>query len=485
MRRLVPWLALGTILACGCGQSSGQQQAGSREGGGDGSPSGSRDSNVDGSPSSGLADGGIGFPSSAGWTFLGPQDGAPSDVEGLSADQGGNVWVAGGEAGLFVLRAGSTTFDRFTMADGLRPYGYMADGSAPTGTPYLDVISVAGGPPGTVFVGYEGKPAPAGVVGCEDNWDGPNPDPSIYKSGDADRVTLSGSGIAVVHYDIFSGPHVVRAEPAGREKLCNILRIVYDPANKSVWFGGNHGFAWGNPTFAGNPTCDGQIACAGTLEHVHPAINAYASNTGNALIYLTEDYRGVAVDPVTHDVWFGGANRTTKFHFATTGGSYFTAEVQTECGDCIPNRIDVWPDLVEEPNYPRPKDRVDDVVSGIAAMADGTAWVGSAAWGLAHLDKNGVVIGTIKDQLVSPNVSALAVDPKDQSLWAGALWGGGITRIAGKTISHYGSATFGPTLVGNPITDIQMTGSGASRRVLVAFGPNGATPGAIAIYAGN
>src|SRR5438105_12237360 len=152
-------------------------------------------------------------PAPAGWAFYGPQNGGPHDVFGVSADQGGNIWVAGGEDGLFLMRAGTTTFTRFTMDDGLRPYGYMPDGSDPFGPKFLKVISVAGGPANTVFVGYEGMP------GCEGNWDGKNPDPSNYKSGDADRVTVDAAGkLSVVHYDIFSGPGVIGGEPRGREK---------------------------------------------------------------------------------------------------------------------------------------------------------------------------------------------------------------------------------------------------------------------------
>src|SRR5438093_872932 len=83
-------------------------------------------------------------------------------------------------------RAGAARFERFTMADGLRPYGYMPDGSVPPGDKYLKVISVSGAWAGTVFAGYEGKPPGPGALGCEDNWDGPKPDPAIYKSGDAD-----------------------------------------------------------------------------------------------------------------------------------------------------------------------------------------------------------------------------------------------------------------------------------------------------------
>ena len=56
------------------------------------------------------------------------------------------------------------------MADGLQALWLHADGSTAPGVKYLKVISVAGGPAGTVFVGYEGKPA-AGMPTCEDQWD--------------------------------------------------------------------------------------------------------------------------------------------------------------------------------------------------------------------------------------------------------------------------------------------------------------------------
>ena len=84
-----------------------------------------------GPPDAGPPDGGfvpppaIPFPTVPNWTFLGPQHGGPHDVFQVSADQGGNIWVAGGSDGLFLLRAGATRFERFTLADGLHPYGYL------------------------------------------------------------------------------------------------------------------------------------------------------------------------------------------------------------------------------------------------------------------------------------------------------------------------------------------------------------------------
>ena len=415
---------------------------------------------------------------SGNWTFYGPPQGGPAHPLGVSADAGGNLWVAGGEEGLFVLRVGSNAFQRFTMEDGLRPYGFMPDGSAPPGDKYLKVISVAGGPADTAFVGYEGKPPGPGQLGCEDNWDGPSPDPSIYKSGDADKVTLTGAGIAVVHYDISSGPGMVPNELRGREKLCNILRIVYDPGQDAVWFGGNHGFAMGRASFQGNNApCNGQRSCSGVLEHVHPAVNAW-NDAQTSLVFLTGEYHGVAVDPLTHDVWFGGANRTTRFRYASSGGNYFAAQSRTEDAPYKANRIDVWPDKVQEPDYPRRSDRVDDLVSGIASLSDGSAWVASYAHGLAHLDNNGAVLGYVDARLISRNVSAIAADPSDQSVWIGYWYDGGLSRLSGDGITTYGAADLGPLSL-SPVLDLQVKGTGSARLVLVAF-----QDGGVGVYAG-
>jgi hypothetical protein len=436
------------------------------------------------SPDAGT-DGGISIivPNSAGWAFYQQADGlTSSEVMGASADEGGNIWVAGGTAGVFVLRNGATTFQQFTLADGLHPYGYMPDGSPADTNPYLEAISISGGPAGTAFVGYMGKPVPKGVVDCEGNWDGPNPDPAIYKSGDADKLTLTGSDINVVHYDIFSGPNVIRPEPRGREKLCNVVRIAYQHGTNYVWFGANHGFAKGLANFAGSPTCDGQYACAGVWEHVHPAINAYSSDdpTNFTEVFLTGDYYGIDFDPLTKDPWFGGSDRTTRFRFFTSGEDYFVAGDKTQLSQYAANRMDIWPDQVTEPAVPRPSQRVDDAVSGIAAMPDGSAWIGSFAHGLRHIDADGKLLEDATSRLLFVNLGAVARDPSDDSVWVGYRWQGGLSRLMPDgSIRHYDANSLGNALANSPVRDIQFDTSATPRRVIVSF-----EIGAVGVYSG-
>jgi hypothetical protein len=399
-----------------------------------------------------------------GWAFYGVNEGGPQKVYGVTADEGGNVWVAGGEEGLFLLKPGAQRLQRFGLEDGLRPYGFMPDGSAPPGPKYLKVISVSGGPAGSVFVGYEGMPG-VGSDHCESNWDGPRPDPARYKSGDADKVTLQQDGsLSVVHYDIFSGPNVVRDEKRGREKLCNVLRIRYDKTTKSVWFGGNHGFARGDAEFKGAPMCNGQLGCSGVLEHVHPHINAY--NAQGGVILLTDAYYGVGLDP-SGDVWFGGSDRSTRFLYGTYGGNFWSAQTASE--NNAANKLDLWPDA--KPEYSKPNERVTDGISGMAVARDGTVWASSFGNGLAHLDSSGNVtrrMGT-ESGLVAKNLSAISMDPLDGSIWVGAYWGGGISRVKGGEVTNYGLGVFGNDYGTLRITDIQVDRSGSQRRMLVGF----------------
>ena len=454
----------------------------------------------------------ITVPNADGWSFR--SAGLPSGtVMGASMDEGGNLWVAGGTAGVFVQKSGAGSFRGFGIGDGLHPYGNLhgqiaRDYGVPDGTPAdrspsLDatpVISVSGGTPGVAFVGYQGKP------GCEDQWDHfgdtladhEQADPSIYKSGDADKLELMGGGIGVWHYDIYSPPGWVAAEPLGREKLCTVDRILYEHGSDRVWIGANHGFALG----FSDPVA--------VWEHVHPAIN---STQG---WMMTDAYYGIALDTVPHldpagatvfDVWFGGMIRTTRFRYGEEGGNFWNAQPRTElysssratAGDIssdLPaqaaywNRMDVWPDPIGErwnppldwharaPDAKNPADWDYDDVSGIAAMQDGSVWIASSSNGLRHLDHDGRLIGDVTQYLPGKRLGAIARDPSDGSVWFGYRDGHGVTRMMPDgSMLQYGAAALGAN-AGSAIWDVQIA-PGAPRRVVVAF-----RRGVVGVYSG-
>jgi len=285
----------------------------------------------------------------------------------------------------------------------------------------------------------------------------------------------------VVHYDIFSGPNVVRDEMRGREKLCNILRIAYDKNTNSVWFGGNHGFARGDARYTGNNTCNGQLSCSGVMEHVHPHVNAL--NEYGDTILLTDAYYGVAVHP-SGDVFFGGSNRSTRFRYGSNGNNYWRAQTLSESRDAAWNRFDLWPDKVSEPSMPRPNERVDDHVSGMAVAGDDTVWVSSFTRGLARMNAEG---GDVRYVNVGvPHLSAVAVDSSDGSVWTGARWLGTVYRLKNGNVTAYGCGDFGRRLCMSAVSDIQVD-RGNGRRILVAFmgSSENRVPGAIGIYSGD
>ncbi len=426
-----------------------------------------------GLPDGGRPDASFPLPKAEDWTFYGTANGGPIVVKGVSADQGGNLWVAGAEEGLFLLRPDSDTFERFTMDDGLRPYGYPRANQGTITKKYLNVLSVAGGPAGTVFVGYAGMPPGPSEYGCEDNWDGPNPDPNIYKSGDADKVTLAGDGIRVVHYDISSGEGVVAGEPRGREKVCDVYRILYDPRTSSLWFGGNHAYAWGDPSYAGNPTCFGQLGCSGVMEHAHPLLNGYNREADASPSALTNYYYGLAIEP-SGELWIGGMFRSQHCASGNRGSGFWTCESQALSPSA---HIDWWPDAVQ--SYSRPSGRTDDLVSDMDVGADGSLWISSFTNGIAHRLPGGGV-DFISGGLVDPlHAYSIEVDPLDGSVWVGAGQGG-LTRIKGGQFIAYGVSVFGARLALGHVPDIQVDTSGGRRRILVAF-----QAGAIGVYEGD
>ncbi len=381
-----------------------------------------------------MADAGpISFPSSSGWTFYGPQHGGPRAALGVSSDAAGNLWVAGGDEGLFLLTPGAQTFRRFTHADGLGSY---TDASGVHG---YKVLSVAGGPANTVFIGYEG------VFGGLDD----NDPPYQLKSGDADQVAFNGAGLTVRHFDLSSPPGLYSEYPAGRDKLRSVFRVVHDAKSGDVWFGGNHGIA----------VYDRSHDLV--VEHQHAAINGYTAS--GAYTLLSGDWYGLALDG-HGDVWMGGGHRVGKLGYAA--GRNFWGPVSPV--------LDIWPDAV--PIDGKPKDRTDDYVQDLAVAADGSVWVGSIPNGLAHWSPSGVAY--YRTGLVDPKVTALEVDPEDGSVWVGHLYGG-LSRLTASGVQHYDYRVFGRQTVSGRVPDLQSDRVGGKRRLLVAF-----ESGAVGIYVG-
>jgi ligand-binding sensor domain-containing protein len=190
----------------------------------------------------------------------------------------------------------------------------------------------------------------------------------------------------------------------------------------------------------------------------------------------------MSVDPIG-DLWAGGAARSTHFGYATYGRDFFAAADHTEGPQYISNRIDVWPDRVGEPTYPLPSERVDDWVSDMAAMPDGSVWISSFTnAGLAHYTP-GRPIEYLRDPVTS-TVAGLERDPQDNSLWIGYTYGG-FARLRTSQYVVYDFRVLGQDLVQGKIPDIQSDNFGGRRRILVAFFGGAGRPGAIGIYSGD
>lgn len=399
-------------------------------------------------PADGGTDGGtdagtppITLPNATGWQFYGPQDGLPQAVWSASRDGDGNLWVAGGKDGLFVLTPGATTFKKFTAVDGLQDCSEMKLKET------CEVIAVTGGPGSTVYVGYHG----AG--------DESESDPMwMQVSGDADKVVFNGATLTITHYDISSPPGLYSEYPGGREKMRRVRRILLDEKTGNVWFGGNHGVAmW-------------EAKSKMVWEHQHAGINGYKQSAsvdpgGASYTMLSGDWPAIGLDG-KGDLWMGGGHRVAKIAYASEGGQFW--------GTVAPI-IDVWPDQV--PDHGRPEERVDDLVEDMIVDADGSLWVGSLN-GLARIPAQGTSFFVPANKMADPKVTALERDPQDGSVWVGHLWGG-LTRIKSGTYSHYSQQAFGSPLVDFIVRDIQSDERSGQREILVAF-----SGGAVGIYTG-
>jgi hypothetical protein len=197
---------------------------------------------------------------SGAFSFFGAAQGLSPDVRDVSADEGGNVYVAAWDA-LYVKARGASAFTRVdSAAAGLSttcwPASEIANPSPPSAPGVCPIISVAGAAPGTAVVGYKG-------VGTDYDYDAP----WALDSGGMDVVRLQGGAVTRARRVLVASPpqtvcehwadaprNSVCAENwsdstwmAGRKKMRQIQRIVvnHDASRPlsygDVYMGGTHG----------------------------------------------------------------------------------------------------------------------------------------------------------------------------------------------------------------------------------------------------
>jgi hypothetical protein len=429
-------------------------------------------------------------PPPADWAYFGATEGLSRDVRDVSADEGGNVYVAGGDA-LYAKKRGDARFLRFDAATGGLTKNcndaalMMVDAPA---APFrlCPVISVAGAAPGKAFVGLEGfgQAADGGA-----NW-------ALHTGGvdvvrfDAEKGTLARER----HVWIASPPHVICGTSGeewattcdekdkwwtwGRRLVRRIDRIVVNhdrssPLYGDAWVGGNHGTfsailanaasrGWNDPTAGWGTEWD---EARDVWEHLHPSIKGLYDEL------LVGEGRALSIDPRDGTPWGSNGIRTAR-----VGG--YGADLSDPAWWMGPwiddDYLDLWPDSGDPWSGP-----TNDEVTSMSHCADGTLWIGSRTHGLARIGPGG---GISTEELPDPaangaGVSALACDPSDGSLWIGLEQGGILRRSGG---AHERIAPAGaPPFARQRVAAIQIDRWASPRVVLFAFGARRDAGGAI------
>ncbi len=445
-------------------------------------------------PSSRHADTGLQPPAVIGhWTYYGSSQALSADVRDVSADEGGNVYVAGGDA-LYAKKKGDPYFLRFDAANaGLTencndPAQMKSD--APT-TPFrlCPVISVAGAAPGKVFVGLEGFGIEAEQGGAF--W--------AIQSGGADVVAFdaaTGGASRSRHVFIASPPHVVcgtngesfvaTCDPNdlwwqnGRRLFRQVMRIVVNHDRSSAmygdaWMGGNHATFAALLNNAASRGYADRTAGLGpqwadakdTWEHLHPAIYGIMGE------FLVGETHALSIDPRSGQVW--GSNGIRTAYVTTYGpslsdpqwwmGPNFFDPTAVNTADRVRPYYDLWPDSGDPWSGP-----TNDWVHSVSHCPDGSLWAGSLTHGLARIDSSGAVsFVSLPDPALANGVETVACNPSDASLWVGPV-AGGLLRYKDGAFSRVDVAG-APGFAGQQVQSIQVDRWSSSTRVLYfAFG---------------
>lgn len=425
----------------------------------------------------------VGPPRAGAWTYYGEPEGLSPDVHDVSADEGGNVYVAGGDA-LYAKGPREERFHRFDAAAGLTVNcNDMSQimNAFPTRPFYLcPIISVAGAAPGRAVVGLKGLDQGADLGS---DW--------IFDTGGADYVSFDASTSAVSrirHVEIASPPQVVCGANGevntgtcpkpddywwvyGRRLLRQVHRIVVNHDRTSgmygdVWFGGNHGtFAvllanaaargWTDRTAGWDPHA--WADAKDVWEHMHPAISTPAG------AFLGVEGFALSLDPRDGTPWGSNGIRTA---YVIGYGADLSGRLWWDMGPGTKEGwLDLWPDS-------------DDGVRSMSHCPDGTLWIASTTHGLARIDPAGLVsFPALPAPSVNAGVSAIACDPRDGALWIGLLQGG-VLRLSGGTFEVMDPAG-APGYAHHPVGSIQIDAWSTPRVVYFAFQPARDDAGAV------
>jgi hypothetical protein len=432
------------LARCGSGQAVGtervlveQADGGAADAGGGSGPgdAGAHDAGSDAGPG-GVADGGLAGPPVP--TLVKPSPGdaqtiaTPDAVLSASADEGGNVWAVS-SANLYLLRLGQSSFEIYPNRAGEVGTAQCTGGVCQNN----GLLSVAGGAPGEAWVGYEGL----FLNGTEQ--DDSSVDIGIRESGGAERffalTTPSPAGIqrdrnigvlcgtqltdggppAPIptdgHLVFCTPPGELQNEPSGRWKVRSISAIAYNHGPSGfrgdVFFGGNHGIGAWNSVVARKDLLNAR------QEHQHAGWNYYHPQPGlpNPNTLETGDHRGLAIDPVSGNLWMGADFGAVRLHYmdgftpGTPTGDFYAqnaapGEGYPQPDPPGPRGFRTWgctPGIVGCTNLSQdtePAYSGRDFIHSMTFDAYGYLWVGSYTNGLARVP----MVASIPDPTTGP-----------------------------------------------------------------------------------
>lgn len=332
-----------------------------------------------------------------------------SPVVAVTTDEAENRWVATPRA-LYVLRPGDKAFKRYDELDGLHlgeitgrtpgPIGWAkycdmkpVDGGAPCsgevvwgGANAAGILSLVGGAPGEVFVGYSGTHAgydssePAPICFDDKNGEGGFDwcDPQRH-SGKVDWVKLNADGtLSVVRFDFLSNNH---GRKYWHDRIVNRLAYDHFAHPGTLYAGTEHGVTHISPArwtpFTG-VDFDGWIN-TWFGDHLHALVCFHAPcNPAVSTGQRTGGWQGLAID-ADGQLWHAGffsAGRISwdpdPLKWMERGGAAFTAGF----GDPYPTAPNSE-GYEGEPVFKVAQEGDFVQLSGVAVCPDGKVWFSS------------------------------------------------------------------------------------------------------------